>query len=89
MALEAPKTPTIYRRDHFEGLRELLVTQLLAIITQTANAPAGPVPAERVFDHYQRRQSPISPPSPCRPPGPEGRAVGTGRVARNITWDAA
>jgi hypothetical protein len=28
-------------------------------ITQTVNVPAGPVPGERVFDHYQQRQLPI------------------------------
>jgi hypothetical protein len=46
------------------------------VITQTVNVPAGPVPGERVFDHYQQRQSPIFAAlrvPPARPGGPGGR----------------
>jgi hypothetical protein len=34
-----------------------LVNFVAGVITQTVNATAGPLPAERVFDHYQPRQS--------------------------------
>ena len=58
-------------------------------VTQTANATAGPVPAERTFDHYQRRQSPISPPSACRPPGLEAGRAARGGWREYTTGDAS
>ena len=43
------------------------------VVTQAVNVPAGPVPGERVFDHYQQRQAPIFAALRVPPARPSGR----------------